>query len=381
MLKNIIKATNELDEHDIENEKLYPEGIEEITKPYNPKDVNITSKVLTVSNIVSRLKNNEIILDPDYQRNTGLWKEREQSRLIESLMILIPLPAFYFVQCNDDSYEVVDGIQRLTAIRRFIAEPPTSNDKLRLKNLEYVLEYEGKTYEELPRSIQRRIDEQNINVYIIEKGTDDRIKESIFTRINTGGLTLTKAEIRNAIYHGQASDFVKELALSEEFITATRGSIRGDRMMDREFVTRFFAFYLLDYNNYIGRFEEYLSAALERLSKARKDELEEYRTLFLDTMKFCHSIFEGNAFRRFNDGKYGIINKPLFDVVAVSFARLDQKKKNQLLEHKEVFITQYKLLFKNEEFRGIISNATATKANIDRRYEMIREIIEDTLND
>ena len=367
---------------EVEEEILYNKEECYIKEPFDIRSINIFPKTLTISNLSDRLRDDEIILDPEYQRNPNLWGDKEQSRLIESLIILVPLPTFYFDQSEDEKYEVIDGIQRLTAIKRFIVEDANSSNKLRLKNLEYLHDLEGLTYEELPRSIQRRINEQNVIAYVIGKGTDNKIKESIFTRINTGGLSLTRAEIRNALYRGKAASLVKELATSSEFIKATRGSVKNQRMLDREFVTRFFAFYLLDVNNFIGRFEEFLSAALEYIRNSSDESIREYRNIFIDTMSFCYSLFGDSAFRRISEnGKTGVINKPLFDAVSVSLARLGSAEKNKILEHKESFLKRYRELFNDDKFRDVISNATATKSNIEKRYEMIQSIVEETLND
>ena len=365
---------------DVEEEML---GTDEVCHtPIDIRSINIIPKTLTISNIVDRLRENEIILDPDYQRRSNLWGEKEQSRLIESLIIMVPLPTFYFDQTDDEKYEVIDGVQRLTAIRRFIVESSDSPEKLKLKGMEYLSDYDGCTYEILPKNIQRRINEQSITAYVVGRGTDKRIKESIFTRINTGGLSLSRAEIRNAVYSGRASKLVKELASSEEFVRVTRGRVRPDRMLDREFVTRFFAFYLLNPENYIGQFEEFLSAALDRIRRSSDEEIGEYRRVFILTMDYCLRLFGDYAFRRIlDDGRAGMINKPLFDSVSVSLARLSGNERTKLLNLKDIFLPRYKDLLQNEEFRKIISNATATRVNIERRYEMVETVIRETLDD
>lgn len=366
------------EEKEVEKENLYDHV--EIKSPYDPRNIHIETRTLTISNLVDRLRNNEIVLDPDYQRNPNLWSDKEQSRLIESLLIKIPLPAFYFDQASDEKFEVVDGVQRLTAIRRFIVEKEDSKEKLRLCDLEYLEDYNGKTFEELPKNFQRRINEANIYAYVIRNGTDKQIKLNIFKRINTGGLALTSAEIRNAIYRGKATKFIKELAESKQFTTVTRGRVKPFRMLDREFVNRFFAFYLLDINNYGGVFETFLCEALDVLNKKDDEELAAYEKVFLDTMEFCYQIFGNKAFRKYSDkGTFGVINKPLFDCTSVSFARLNEYDKKMLLANKDKFIAGYINLLQDEHFKDIISNGTATKQNITARYDYIKNLIEDTL--
>ena len=100
----------------VEKENLYDKNVLEkglITDPFNPKDVDIVSQVMAISNILDRLEHDEIILEPDFQRYKNLWDDQKQSRLIESLIIRIPLPSFYFDYDEDDHLIVVDGLQRL----------------------------------------------------------------------------------------------------------------------------------------------------------------------------------------------------------------------------------------------------------------------------
>ena len=193
----------------VEEEQLYPEAYEkEIVEPFNPKDVDIVSQPMVISNIIDQLKYNDILLEPDFQRHPDLWNPKQQSRLIESLIIRIPLPTFYFDSTKDDKLIVVDGLQRLYAIKRFMVLDKEDSDRLRLTDLEYLSEYEGKIFEELPANIRRRIKAQTLTAYVIRPGTPDKVRTSIFTRINTGGLTLEPAEIKNSVYRGHALQFL-----------------------------------------------------------------------------------------------------------------------------------------------------------------------------
>lgn len=370
------------EQKEIEDEILYSEEEErESVEPFDPKDVDIVSQTMVISNIIERLRYGEIILDPDFQRNPDLWDDVKQSRLIESLIIRIPLPTFYFDCDEDDKLIVIDGLQRLTAIKRFAVLKESDPDKLKLTGLEYLQEYEDFFYEELPPRIRRRINEQSIIAYLIRSGTPEKVRTSIFTRINTGGLTLKPAEIKNSVYRGQAADLLKELAYTDIFKKVTRNKIDSSRMLDCEFVNRFLAFYVLGIEKYKGNLEDYLNDVLIVIKKASKKEIDGYREGFMRAMRYAYRIFGDKAFRRINsNGHYGQINKPLFDAVSVNLARLKENECEILLEKRKLLLSRYEQILTNTEFVQIISNGTARIANVKKRhttlYNLFRGIIE-----
>ena len=364
-----------------DDETLYPENSEPpIIKPFDPKEVDIVAKTMVISNIIEQLRDEEIILNPEYQRKANLWNEKDQSRLIESIIIRIPLPSFYFDTTDDEKLIVVDGLQRLTAIRRFAVLEPNNKNKLRLKDLEYINEYNGYTFEELPVNIQRRIRQTEIIAYVIRKGTPDNVRNSIFTRINTAGLRLEPAEIRNAVYRGVASTLLKELAESPAFKEATKNHIKCDRMEDRELINRFLAFYILGTEKYNGNLESYLNQVLSEIKTFDVNQINDVKRVFAKSMEVAVQIFGDKAFRRLNsNGKYGKINKPLFECVSVSLAELAEERCILLVRHKEEFILHYEALFFNKEFTQIISNATAKLENVKRRFAMFKEILDEVI--
>jgi len=372
-----------IEKSEIEEEQLYSEAYEkEITEPFNPKDVDIVSQPMVISNIIDQLKYGDILLEPDFQRHPDLWNPKQQSRLIESLMIRIPLPTFYFDSTDDDKLIVVDGLQRLYAIKRFMVLDEDDKERLSLTGLEYLKEYEGKKFEELPLRIQRRIKSQTLTTYVIRPGTPDKVRTSIFTRINTGGLILEPAEIKNSIYRGQAANLLKELAHSEEFVKATRNKIDSRRMMDCEFVNRFLAFYLLGIEQYLGNLEDYLNDVMIRLQRESKSTVKKCRIDFLKAMKYAASIWEDKAFRKINkNGQYGRINKPLYDAITVNLAKLSVQECERLLRKKDELLEKYIELLKNEKFVSIITSGTAAIDNVKSRHNIIYGLFQEVLKD
>lgn len=376
-----MSAEKEIKPDEVEEEQLYSEIYEEeIVEPFNPKDVDIISQPMVISNIVEQLKYEDILLEPDFQRHPDLWSPKQQSRLIESLIIKIPLPTFYFDSTKDDKLIVVDGLQRLYAIKRFMVLEREDPDRLVLTDLEYLQEYEGKIFEELPPGIQRRIKSQTLTAYIIRPGTPDKVRTSIFTRINTGGLTLEPAEIKNSVYRGQAANLLKELAHSDEFIKATRNKIDSSRMLDCEFVNRFLAFYLLGIKNYSGNLEDYLNNVMSRLQSESKSTIEKCRVDFLKAMKYSSDIFGDIAFRKLNkDERYGRINKPLYDSITVNLAKLSIDDCEKLLRKKNTLLEKYNILLKDQKFIDIITSGTAAIINVKGRYKTIHKLFQEVL--
>ena len=361
----------------IENENLYGDSITEITEPFNPKDVDIIVTTMTIANLIDRLRYDEIDLYPDFQRSGNLWDKVQQSRLIESLIVRIPLPAFYFDGADDDNLVVIDGLQRLTAIKHFAVDK-----SLALEGLEYLSDLEGKTFDQLSPSLKRRVCEQNITAYIIRKGTPLKVRTSIFTRINTGGIQLNAAEIKNSVYRGRVSNLLKELAHSEEFKNATCNKVPSKRMLDREFVNRFLAFYVLDRNSYKGNLENFLVDVLDTLTNSEEHVFDACRNSFKKAMQRCWEIFGEHAFRKImKNGKYGSINKPLFECVSVCFAELSEKEYTSLYNNKNRFLYKYTSLLKNEEFIKVITSGTAKIDSVKNRDNAVSALIQESLHD
>jgi hypothetical protein len=209
----------------------------EITEPFDPARIRVDTKPMVISLLMDRIRNKEIDLTPGFQRKGGIWSKKAKSQLIESLLIRIPLPAFYMDGGDESKWLVVDGLQRLSTLKSFVIDRT-----LVLDGLEFLSECEGKKFDQLPRNLQRRILETQVTVFLIQENTPPEVKFNIFKRINTGGLPLSSQEIRHALHQGTASALLQDLAESAEFRTATNEGIRDDRMGDRECVLRLLAF-------------------------------------------------------------------------------------------------------------------------------------------
>ena len=175
----------------------------EITNPFDPSKIDIKTKSVSVDNLIKRIHYKEIDLMSDFQRKSGIWKPQQKSRLIESLLLRIPLPVFYVSANEYENWVIVDGLQRLTTLRDFIPFSEQENSsKLILKegHLEFLKEFEGKRFHQWPRAMQRRILETELVFHVIQPSTPKGVTRTIFRRLNTGGLSLSDQEIRHALY-------------------------------------------------------------------------------------------------------------------------------------------------------------------------------------
>lgn len=345
---------------------------------FDPEKINVKIIQPTIYNIVQRIiaEPQEIDMCTKFQRGHNIWNDVIKSRLIESLLLRIPLPAFYFDGTDDEKWLVVDGLQRLWAFYDFMGA-----QTLKLKGLEYLKQYEGKTFSQLPRNMVRRIEETQIIANVIQPGTPDEVKFNIFKRINTSGYNLNSQEIRHAVYHGQAADFIEELSELPEFKML---KIPEKRMDDQEVVTRFIAFFTLNEKQYKPTMDDFLAICMEQLKKSTERDRDVLRKAFSSAMNRAQILFKDMAFRKLGkqaNGRLYPINKALFEVWSVVLAQLTAKEFSCLQDNFFDFNKKYKILCKDEEFLKSISTGTGHTDAVLCRFGMIRQLVEEFAED
>jgi hypothetical protein len=382
-------------EPELENESVV------IESPFDPNKIKILTQPLTLGDLIERLEYKEIKLNSEFQRLPDLWDNTKKSRLIESVLLRLPIPTFYFDGANDNKWEVIDGLQRISTLRSFVI-----NKTLNLENLQFLKEYNGYSYDRLPRELQRRIKTFPITVYILEKGTPDEVKYNIFSRLNQGGLELKAQELRNALHQGAPAVLVAELVrgsderyLSDDetetiikkatpegklFVKVTEGRIPVKRMEDRDFVTRFVSFYLTDYEDYTPDMDTFMSQGMKKIYDLPDGQVSQLKSDYRKALTTAFAIFGNDAFRK----RYNLeeprkpINKALFDVLSVSFAKLSDEQCRHLINRKDVFRNKFIGLHNDEngKFLRALTQGTALKANVIQRFTDIKKIINETLN-
>ena len=382
--RDILDAINELGKRGIiiapEADEDYP-AIETKPETFIPADVKISQGPVNVYNLMERLLNNEIDLRPSFQRNGNLWSPEQQSRLIESLMLKIPIPAFYFNASDEDNWVVIDGLQRLTAFLNYLVGIPDEKTGERKKHeftgLQYLRDFNGHTFDDLPRQYVRRINETPVIAYTVEKGTPDEIVFNIFQRINTGGIELNDQEIRQALYQGTSTLLIERLAKKVEFIEATQNAIRTDRMQDREYVLRFIAFTELNYKEeYEGNIDSFLIKTMKLLNSYDSDKIIKIEENFTNIMAYCSKIFGRYAFRKYNkDWRRGPINKALFEVWSICLSELTDDQINIIIKRREDLLDSFGNLQQNEDFISALKAGDQYSTN--RRIEMVQKLVKE----
>lgn len=404
------KEKDDLPEIDIEEEEV----TEILDDPFNPEEISIASKLVPMETCIRRIEQGTIFLNPDFQRNE-VWTEEKKSQLIESLMLRIPLPMFYVSADEKNNYTVVDGLQRLSTIRKYVIgddylekkEGAKKGEGFRLKRLEFWKNFEGKTFNELPPNIQNNILEAEFTFTIINPGTPEEVRRNIFKRLNTGGEPLSSQEIRNALYIGKSTILLNELAVYEEFKAAAPMSYKKEnRMEDKELILRFLSFLIRPYTTYkktnsvdthlsdtmiiINSFPDLETKDLKKIIKKAKDriqlkdiinrDIEVLKERFKVAMVRSKALFGRHAFRKsYGDNRRSPINKSLFETWGVLLSALSPDKFKTLQSNRYDFIEDYIPILENWDFQNAISRDSMSTTSVKFRFETIQKLINNHL--
>ena len=349
----------------------------DIARPWRPEEIRVGTKQFSLRNILDLIDDGDLELAPDFQRNQ-VWKARQKSRLIESILLQIPLPAFYFAEDTNGMMRVVDGLQRLSTVRSYVRGEP---EGFALADLEYLKGEEGMRFSGLGPALQRRIHNAQIVVHVIDPTTPPSVKYDIFKRINTGGTPLNGQEIRHCMSKDRSRNFLKQCASTREFALATNHSLHEHiRMDDREVVLRFCAFSKMGVEGYLSRargsmdlFLEIATAMLDDPDEIPDAELQYLYDLFCSAMVNCFTVFGEHAFRKWPQGTERLlpINRPLFE--SWSFV-LGQYDNSDLVRRKSDIVEQARDLMTNSrEYNDAITSSTGGVTKVRLRFAMAEE--------
>lgn len=363
-------------------------GNRALEKPYNPDQIRVDPKTFSIRQVYDMIKDEDLDLSPDFQRNV-VWDSFRKSRLIESILLRIPLPMFYFSQDEEGKLFVVDGLQRLTAIKEFM------ENKLVLKDLEYLSSTcEGKTYNGEDNKIEEKyyrwFNMTQLSVNVIDSQSPAKVKYDIFRRLNTGGRPLNAQELRNCLAKEKVRAALRRMVALPSFEMATGNSISDVRMDAQELALRFIYFRFSHKKNTIGKYsgnmDDDLDDFVDLLNKINDFKFEEYISEFDRAMKIAYYLFGRHAFRKVDehtvDGSHrSLVNKALFVSWSVLLADYDYDSIRERVERNSFIPILGKAIFDDEDYYRALSYGTNGRWNIIKAFDVAKSIINTHLND
>ena len=337
---------------------------------YPLDEMLIRSDNRTIHDVIRRIDQGRYVMDPDFQRDF-IWPEDKQSKLVESVIMRIPLPVFYLAEDDEGRMVIVDGLQRLSTFDRFV------KNKLKLR-LADRSDLNGKSFSELPPKFQNRIEDCNLIFYLIDSKVPERARLDIFERVN-GGVPLTRQQMRNSLFMGKATRFLKKEAQTDVFRRATGGSLRTSTMRDREFVNRFCGFRILTTTGYRrDDMDEFLAECLRNMNKQSDDGLSRLSNAFRRGLDNNYLLFGRHAFRkhaREQDWR-GVLNASLWDVMSTGLSRYSREQvEAQADSFREAFYT----LLEDEAFNTAITYGPNNPRKVRHRFEAATNMMEEVL--
>ncbi|MFR9591911.1 MAG: DUF262 domain-containing protein [Rikenellaceae bacterium] len=349
---------------------------DKIIVPFDPTKIDVDIATVNLGSLIDELEDGIIDMNTDFQRASDVWDVEKKSRLIESILLGLPIPSFYFSENpKTQKFDVIDGLQRICAIKDFVIDK-----RLKLTNLQFLNQFENWSYDDLGRPEQRRIKSLKITKNTLRKDTPNEVKYVIFQRVNTAGVPLEPQEMRHALNQGSAAEFIAKIARMESFKRATANAVKEKRMQDRDFANRFVAFYI-GFDNYGGELDTFLNEKMETLNSMTQERLDEIELNYRKSLDCCYQIFEGDTFRKKLPNKRGPISKAIFDTLCVNVAWLTDDERSLLERNAPKVREKMQLLLTNKPFNDAISVATGQRAKVELRFNAVKNMLKMIISD
>ncbi|MGK5043291.1 DUF262 domain-containing protein [Janthinobacterium sp. GB1R12] len=321
---------------------------------------------LVVESLVEQISSGTIFLRPlserpDFQRRY-VWSQKLASRLIESILLNVPIPPCYLSQNSEFELDVIDGQQRLFSIFRFL------NNQFPLSSLEVLKELNELRFHEIPQKLQRQLKTHTLRCVLITNESHPEIKFDVFERLNSNTVPLNPQELRNCIYRGELNSLLRTVVDYKPWLSIL-GKIKADvRMRDEELALRFFAFLIHGIDSYRTPQKHWLNEAAKAGQKYSAEQISAL------TQKWEHAIdiallwFEPKeCFRRDPNSKTRVINRALFDLVMLQATKITVA---EATAKRNIFRQNFTTLLNDMEFKDLISRAVDHTKRTKRRFEM-----------
>lgn len=333
----------------------------------NRRSVAFDSYDITLKQIYDMLLEGMIDIAPEYQRHF-VWDVTRQSALIESLFLGIPIPSLFMATNADASWEVIDGLQRITTILNFIGDEEELEKtnikykKFKLSGLEKLDSMNGLTFEDLPKSMQIMLKTRPIRITVLNDRSDFNVRYDLFERLNTGGVTLHEQEIRNCVFIGEFNDFIKELSEDEDFRAVVKMTANAERSGSyEELVLRFFA-YFDDSDLFVHSVKGFLNDYMEKKTKSFKNKIS-YRKLFNNTFKGLKENLPEGIVRGARKNLTPIV---LFEAISVGCAKAIE-------ENPAANLKALVDLLNDADLKKCTTGATNSKKMVQKRISLVKD--------
>lgn len=344
------------------------------------------AKDFSIREFSSMLQDGDLELQPQYQRKY-VATPKIASKLIESILMDVPIPVIYLAEENDGSYSVIDGQQRLTSFISFINGKYPNGESFKLTGLKVLKELNRKQFVDIEKEYQNKIRKTTLHTIIIKKESNDDVKFEIFERLNTGSVKLNEDEIRNTVYRGKYINLLAELEENEIFHQLVKKDNFKNRMIYRGMILRFFALSEKSYLNYVPSMKQFCNKELRDNRNLSDEKIKEYKNRFHDCLDMVKVVFGENSFRRYipmNDTESGYwstsrINMALFDIQLCGFVNYS---KNDILRNAD-FIrdAMLDLMKNNQDFIDSILIQTSDRNVLKRRFKIWLDKLEEIIGD
>ncbi|MCY4653619.1 MAG: DUF262 domain-containing protein [Dehalococcoidia bacterium] len=342
--------------NEIDPEQEFLENRRLFTQPY---DLVITSLMDQIDDGTVHLR--QINDHPRFQRRY-VWPDRLASRLIESILMDVPIPPCYLAQNRDYRLEVIDGQQRIYSIYRFIT------NQFKLTNLEVLSESNGKAFFELPEFLRRKITTYTLRCVVVTNNSDPEIRFEVFERLNTNTVPLNAQELRNSISRGSLIDLLGELTTHPTWLQILNRKGPDRRMRDEELILRFFAFHIRGPENYKTPQKHWLNEVASQGRSYSPEQIQQLTSVWKNTLDNCLLVFRPEeCFRRIPLERRQVINRALMDLIMYSLSGLSPETVNSGAKQ---FYKRYKRLLRDSEFDDLITRSIDHKSRTLRRFEL-----------
>ncbi|MFI7355247.1 DUF262 domain-containing protein [Streptomyces avidinii] len=345
-----------------------------IHRPWNPDQIRVNTSQFSLRNILDQIDEGSIELAPDFQR-LRVWRADQKSLLVESLLLQIPLPAFYFAEDVDGSFRVVDGLQRLSTLHAYVRGGAAEG--FTLGKLEHLDDLKNLRFGDLPVPFQRRINNTQLIVNVIDPTTPRGVTYEIFKRINTGGTPLNGQEIRHCMSSPRSRDILHRMTHTDAFAKATGGRLTDHiRMNDREMALRFTAFWLKGLGAYQERpvMETFLMDATEMLDDPKQvpdEQVAELEAAFERAMSHAYLVFGDHAFRKWPTGEdwRRPINRAMFESWSLALSDPDHTVDELRTRRSSIVTAARRRMTSDVAYLNAITSSTADRGRVDYRFK------------